>query len=94
MSTKLTWVQGPLVGERRSSLEITEEYARADPVYVAKTLVCRASDMIVQLAHVLCRRYLEFTLTIAQSRVMAIVDGEVCLIFITAPWNLELEISL
>jgi len=40
------------------------------------------------------RRYLECTLTIAQSRVMAIVDGEVCLIFITAPRKFELELSL
>jgi hypothetical protein len=58
--------QGPLVGEKRSSLEITEEYAKADPIYVAKTIVRRASDMAVRLAHVLCRRYLDFTLTIAQ----------------------------
>jgi hypothetical protein len=54
------------VGEKRSSLEITEEYAKADPIYVAKTIVRRASDMAVRLAHVLCRHYLEFTLTIAQ----------------------------
>jgi len=33
--------QGPLVGEKRSSLEITEEYAKADPIYVAKTIVRR-----------------------------------------------------
>jgi hypothetical protein len=31
--------QGPLVGEKRSSHAITEEYAKADPVYVAKTAV-------------------------------------------------------
>ncbi|XDG07523.1 hypothetical protein ABKA04_007138 [Annulohypoxylon sp. FPYF3050] len=31
-------LEGPLVGERRPSTEITEEYAKADPVYVAKTL--------------------------------------------------------
>ncbi|KAE8440836.1 hypothetical protein EG329_006398 [Mollisiaceae sp. DMI_Dod_QoI] len=30
-------LEGPLVGEKKSSLAITEEYARADPVYVAKT---------------------------------------------------------
>lgn len=30
-------LQGPLVGEKKSSLAITEEYAKADPVYVAKT---------------------------------------------------------
>ncbi len=39
MSTRLTWVQGPLVGKKRSSLEIAEEYAKADPIYVAKTSV-------------------------------------------------------
>jgi ubiquitin thioesterase protein OTUB1 len=44
MSAKLTWVQGPLVGEKRSSLEITEEYAKADPIYVAKTMVRCASE--------------------------------------------------
>lgn len=32
-------VQGPLVGDKKSSLAITEEYARADPIYVAKTAV-------------------------------------------------------
>ncbi|KAI1263433.1 peptidase C65 Otubain-domain-containing protein [Xylariaceae sp. FL1019] len=31
-------LQGPLVGEKTSSQSITEEYARADPTYVAKTL--------------------------------------------------------
>ncbi|KAI1204883.1 cysteine proteinase [Annulohypoxylon truncatum] len=31
-------LEGPLVGERRPSTEITEEYAKADPIYVAKTL--------------------------------------------------------
>ncbi|KAH8802911.1 peptidase C65 Otubain-domain-containing protein [Xylogone sp. PMI_703] len=30
-------LQGPLIGEKRSSLAITEEYAKADPIYVAKT---------------------------------------------------------
>jgi ubiquitin thioesterase protein OTUB1 len=35
----LTLDQGPLVGEKRSSHAITEEYAKADPVYVAKTAV-------------------------------------------------------
>jgi len=36
-------LQGPLVGEKRSSQAITEEYAKADPIYVAKTSVsiCR-----------------------------------------------------
>ncbi|KAI0162287.1 peptidase C65 Otubain-domain-containing protein [Xylariaceae sp. FL1272] len=31
-------LEGPLVGEKTSSQSITEEYARADPTYVAKTL--------------------------------------------------------
>lgn len=30
-------LEGPLVGEKKSSLAITEEYAKADPIYVAKT---------------------------------------------------------
>jgi ubiquitin thioesterase protein OTUB1 len=37
----LTLGQGPLVGEKRSSHAITEEYAKADPVYVTKTAVSR-----------------------------------------------------
>jgi hypothetical protein len=54
ISAKLTWGQGPLVGEKRLSLEITEEYAKADPIYVAKTLVsCANEHMFVRLAHVL-----------------------------------------
>ncbi|KAH6724785.1 peptidase C65 Otubain-domain-containing protein [Leptodontidium sp. 2 PMI_412] len=32
-------LEGPLVGEKRSSLAIAEEYAKADPIYVAKTAV-------------------------------------------------------
>ncbi|KAI2472233.1 cysteine proteinase [Annulohypoxylon bovei var. microspora] len=31
-------LEGPLVGNRRPSTAITEEYAKADPIYVAKTL--------------------------------------------------------
>ncbi|RAL66703.1 hypothetical protein DID88_007487 [Monilinia fructigena] len=30
-------LEGPLVGEKKSSLEIAEEYAKADPIYVSKT---------------------------------------------------------
>ncbi|OTB07398.1 hypothetical protein M426DRAFT_250766 [Hypoxylon sp. CI-4A] len=30
--------EGPLVGDRKPSTAITEEYAKADPIYVAKTL--------------------------------------------------------
>lgn len=36
---RLTGRQGPLVGIKKSSQAITEEYAKADPVYVAKTEV-------------------------------------------------------
>jgi ubiquitin thioesterase protein OTUB1 len=32
--------QGPLVGEKTPSTAITEEYAKADPVYIEKTMVC------------------------------------------------------
>jgi hypothetical protein len=32
-------LQGPLVGNKTPSSAITEEYAKADPVYVQKTLV-------------------------------------------------------
>lgn len=42
--------QGPLVGEKRSSHAITEEYAKADPIYVAKTIVSiSASCLVVML---------------------------------------------
>ncbi len=36
--------QGPLVGEKKSSRAITEEYAKADPIYVAKTAVSISAD--------------------------------------------------
>jgi hypothetical protein len=39
---KLTCGQGPLVGEKKSSMAITEEYAKADPIFVAKTSVGRS----------------------------------------------------
>lgn len=39
LNTRLTLVQGPLVGDKKSSQAITEEYAKADPVFVAKTSV-------------------------------------------------------
>lgn len=38
--------QGPLVGEKRTSYAITEEYAKADPVYVAKTIVSTSASFI------------------------------------------------
>ena len=41
-------VQGPLVSDKRSSHAITKEYAKADPVYVAKTAV---SASAAQLNH-------------------------------------------
>jgi Peptidase C65 Otubain len=37
--------QGPLVGEKKSSRAITEEYAKADPVYVAKTAVSSSAHV-------------------------------------------------
>ena len=37
--------QGPLVGEKKSSRAITEEYAKADPIYVAKTAVSTSADI-------------------------------------------------
>jgi hypothetical protein len=41
----LTAVQGPLVGEKKNSHAITEEYAKADPIYVAKTAVSTSADL-------------------------------------------------
>lgn len=35
-----------MVGEKKSSLAIAEEYARADPIYVAKTAVGSISFLI------------------------------------------------
>ena len=40
----LMLVQGPLVGDKRSSHAITEEYAKADPIYVAKTAVSTSAE--------------------------------------------------
>lgn len=40
--TKLPrYPQGPLVGKKTPSTAITEEYAKADPIYVQKTMVRR-----------------------------------------------------
>lgn len=39
LRSKLTPFQGPMVGEKRSSHAITEEYEKADPVYITKTRV-------------------------------------------------------
>jgi hypothetical protein len=38
-------LEGPLVGEKKSSHAITEEYAKADPIYVAKTAVSASADL-------------------------------------------------
>jgi ubiquitin thioesterase protein OTUB1 len=43
---KLMAMQGPLVGEKRSSHAITEEYAKADPIYVAKTAVSASAEVV------------------------------------------------
>ena len=43
-------IQGPLVGEKKSSRAITEEYAKADPVYVAKTAVSLSAGLNQALA--------------------------------------------
>jgi hypothetical protein len=42
--THVAYTQGPLVGEKVSSEAITTEYARADPTYVAKTMVSSKSS--------------------------------------------------
>jgi len=42
--------QGPLVGEKKSSRAITEEYAKADPIYVAKTAVSTSADFNYSVA--------------------------------------------
>lgn len=39
-------LQGPLVGEKKSSHAITEEYAKADPIYVAKTAASISSHLV------------------------------------------------
>jgi hypothetical protein len=43
--------QGPLVGEKKSSRAITEEYAKADPIYVAKTAVSTSADINYAVAN-------------------------------------------
>lgn len=81
-------LQGPLVGEKRSSQAITEEYAKADPIYVAKTSVsiCRR-----QLGPPLmcARRYHRNIRIIDRSWEMAIVDGGV-----RAPRTMMLQLAL
>ena len=76
-------MQGPLVGEKKSTLAITEEYATADPIYITKTQVqCPVVAFICSAPLTFHdRHYPKLTLTIALSEVMAIVDGEVCLFY-------------
>jgi hypothetical protein len=38
------------VGEKKTSRAITEEYAKADPVYVAKTAVSTSADFNYSIA--------------------------------------------
>lgn len=45
LSFRADQVQGPLVGDKKSSHAITEEYAKADPIYVAKTAVSISADV-------------------------------------------------
>jgi hypothetical protein len=45
------------VGEKKSSHAITEEYAKADPIYVAKTAVSISADFNSVHTH----RYIGFT---------------------------------
>jgi len=68
--------QGPLVGEKKSSRAITEEYAKADPIYVAKTAVSnlRISIRATLIVH---RHYPRNIPIIDPYLVMAIVDGGV-----------------
>jgi hypothetical protein len=68
--------QGPLVGEKRSSHAITEEYAKADPVYIAKTTVS-VSAVSSDSGLTWARLYHRNTRTIELSWAMATVDGGV-----------------
>lgn len=77
-------LQGPLVGQKKSSYAITEEYAKADPVYVQKTAVSNADylDLYSESLHTLTavqRSYLKLIPIIARYSVMAIVVGGVSL---------------
>lgn len=67
-----------MVGPKKSSHAITEEYAKADPVYVAKTAVCWLHLYVVIIADWLlqrnCRR---LTATTDLYSAMATVAGGV-----------------
>lgn len=76
-----------MVGERRSSHAITEEYAKADPVYVAKTAVCwrrgrgrdeGEAEVEALLTISSIRPCPRSTRTIDRYWAMATVDGGVC----------------
>lgn len=79
-------LQGPLVGSKTPSSAITEEYAKADPVYVQKTLVRTSFSrhrvtVLIQVEYLtpdpctrLCPRN---TQTTVRSRAMATVAGGV-----------------
>lgn len=87
MLTMIT-IQGPLVGQRQSSSNLTAEYATADPVYQAKTAVSesqsRRADRNKLTENRLCHRS---TLTTGPCEVMAVVDGEVSTICSTLTVN-------
>lgn len=79
--------QGPMVGEKASSEEIVSEYAKADQVYVEKTMVGRPkiyptwrSSFHFAYRIRLPRLYLKLILIIGQLKGMAIVVGEVRLL--------------
>ena len=50
MSLRLTLLQGPLVGEKRSMAALVQEYAQADPTYITKT---QAGSIPIRLHSVL-----------------------------------------
>jgi hypothetical protein len=69
------------VGNKKSSHAITEEYAKADPIFVAKTsvglpLLC----LEIRLTDWVTRDYHRHTATIVPYLAMETVDGEVCII--------------
>ena len=67
------------MGEKKSSHAITEEYAKADPVYVEKTRVSIACpEEGERCADAFDRGYHRLTAISAPYREMGTVDGEVC----------------
>lgn len=69
--------QGPLVGPKKSSRAITEEYARADPIYVAKTAVGTYLHTSIITSLTGTRLYLKHTLIFVPYLEMETVDGGV-----------------